>query len=215
MHRSTAMRTPRRSNPAILAAGMALLGLGILACAASPSPVPSPPARTDSAISMDDPEMQIDPPVPTPLLAMSFRLGDDGRKWKTVKIIGNRRQIDTLMVPEGQELMSWTEMLSQGTTFVLIPVPTAVRIFVDRMKKSDPDLTISTKSLADGSIVVEYLAPNYDEQSIRRFVPGPDGFYFMAYHARPSHPESMTRFDIWRGIVEQSKMHRNPAAKGR
>ncbi|MBS0664483.1 MAG: hypothetical protein JSR48_14550 [Verrucomicrobia bacterium] len=147
--------------------------------------------------------------VPTPLMAMSWKQDLDPKKWELKRLDGSARGLVAEFVPAGDDLNAWKEMVAQQVVFFRRPLAEYVARWKERMLKADPGMTLKEEDDPDGSITVSYTSFFAREQSIRRFVPGPDGVYMLAYHVRPGLAE-VERLQLWREILRQAKLSPNP-----
>src|SRR5450432_2466352 len=60
--------------------------------------------------------------VPTPDMAISWNMGKDARKWIPQFQDGNAQQIIFELVPAGQTIDAWKEMVAQQIDFTKIPL---------------------------------------------------------------------------------------------
>lgn len=152
--------------------------------------------------------------VPTPEMAMSFAMDKDPKKWEAQFMDGNKAGIIFELVPTGESIQAWNEMVAQQIVFTR----KSLRKYVDQWKamlvRSDPAIELNEEKRADGSIVVAYTSLAAREMSIRRFIKARDGIYMMAYHVRPSRKEE-ARLAIWREIVTGASLVPNPEKKRR
>lgn len=163
-------------------------------------------------VTADIPAPRTTGDVPTPRMAMSFNLGRDPRSWEAQHLDASSRGILVEMVPKGDSVGSWTEMVGQQIIFTPMPVGDFVTAFVSGLRNADPDVKVRGERGADSSITLEYASTVADEVSVRRFFQGPDGVYMMAYHARPSSPGTKPGYLMWKEIVAESRLLPNPKA---
>lgn len=151
--------------------------------------------------------------VPTPRMAVVFRIEGDSRVWEVKESHANPFGIITQMVPEGDSLEAWTEMVSEQISFTPISVREAVEVFVGRMRKADAEILIGVEpGSSQDSYLVTYSSKAADEASVRMFMQGPDGIYMFSYLARPSTPGLLPRYRAWREIVSKTRLVPNPRA---
>ena len=126
--------------------------------------------------------------VPTPEMAVLFGPGKDRdpREWGVQNFTGNKSGFLAELVPAGDSLKSWKEMAAQQIAFTAQPLREYVDAWKQGLTSAEPNATTKESKLEDGSILIEYQAPQANEIGIRKFVQGPDGIYMMAYHVRPA-----------------------------
>ena len=147
--------------------------------------------------------------VPTPQMAMSWNQSTDPKKWELKWVDGNEHGIVAEFVPVGDDINAWKEMVAQQVVFFRRPLGDYVSKWKERMQKADPGMTIKVDEEADGSVMASYTSFFAREQSIRRFVRGPDGIYMLAYHVRPGLAE-VERLLMWKEILRQATLVPNP-----
>lgn len=147
--------------------------------------------------------------VPTPEMAMSFAMNKDTTRWVAQFMDGNAGGIIFELVPEGQSINGWHEMVAQQIAFTKEPLRKHVDEWKAMLLRADPEIEISEQVLKDGSILVTYTSMAAHEMGIRRFIKAKDGVYMLAYHVRPSLRDEK-RVAIWRGIVTEASLVPNP-----
>ena len=150
--------------------------------------------------------------VPTPDLAMAFRMGDDPRNWTLVFKNGNQQSIIAEFTIDKEDIDHWSEMVAQQIDFVALPLDEHFKGWVAMLKGADPKIVITDKHLADGSILATYDSIAFDELSVRRFIKGSDGVYMLAYHVR-HHLRKADIWDRWTKIVSNASLLPNPQKK--
>ena len=147
--------------------------------------------------------------VPTPDLAISFRIGDDPRPWKMVFTKGNREKIIAEFTIGGESIERWSEMVAQEIAFGRLSLSEHFNQWKAMLRQADPKIVMTEKQLPDGSLLATYESTAFDELSVRRFMKGGDGVYMVAYHARHRSidPE---RWKLWTTIVSESSLIPNP-----
>lgn len=147
--------------------------------------------------------------VPTPEMAMSFNMDRDTTKWVPQFMDGDKSGIIFELVPEGESIDAWKEMVAQQIAFTKV----SLRRYVDEWKagllKADSNIDMEEHQMVDGSIIVTYSSSSSQEASIRRFIKAKDGIYMLAYHVRPSLRDE-SRWAIWREIVGRASLVPNP-----
>lgn len=151
--------------------------------------------------------------VPTPQMAMEWNQSSDPKKWELKRLDGNERGVVVEFVPVGDDLRAWKEMVAQQVVFFRRPLGDYVAKWKERMLKADPGMSIQVEEDPDGSVTVSYTSFFAREQSIRRFLRGPDGVYMLAYHVRPGLAE-VERLLLWKEILRQAKLSPNPQLAG-
>src|SRR5437899_6661602 len=143
--------------------------------------------------------------IPTPASAITFAINKDPRKWTPQHQAGNGTRIILEMVPRGDSIEKWKELVAVQIDFAQAPL----RLFVDTWKnlpiKADPKVELKEETGKDGSIVVTYKSPAADEFSQRRFMKGSDAVYMLAYHVRPKLKNDAT-FKTWSGIITSASL---------
>jgi hypothetical protein len=150
--------------------------------------------------------------VPTPDSAMSFKMGDDPRKWTMVFQNGDRGAVIAEFTIDREDIDHWSEMVAQQIDFVRLPLDQHFKNWVAMLKNADPKIVITEEHLDDGSILATYDSQAFDELSVRRFVKGSDGVYMLAYHVRHrlKNPEV---WNLWTTIVSKASLVTNPMKK--
>ena len=147
--------------------------------------------------------------IPTPASAISFAINKDSRKWTPQHQAGNSTRIILEMVPRGDSIEKWKELVAVQIDFARAPL----RLFVDTWKgllvKADPKVELKEEIANDGSIVLTYKSPAANEFSQRRFMKGSDAVYMLAYHVRPKL-KNEARFKTWSGIIASAGLVPNP-----
>ncbi len=148
--------------------------------------------------------------APTPRMAMSFDLKADPRTWEIQHLDANSQGILVEMVPKGDTVENWTEMVSQQIVFTPLPVGDFVKLFISGLQNVDADVKIRGEPGPDATVTVKYASTIADEISARKFFQGPDGVYMMAYHARLSSPETKSGYLLWKEIIARAYLLPNP-----
>jgi hypothetical protein len=149
--------------------------------------------------------------VPTPHQAVSFNMKADKVKWKMQGTDGNSSGIIAEFTPEGQSLKAWTEMMAQQITFTKLSLQDHVKAWRKMIEKADRNVEITADSKG-GVMIMTYKSKLFNEYSIRKFMKGSDGVYAFAYHVRLAQFKE-ERAKLWRSILEQSELIKNPAKK--
>lgn len=150
--------------------------------------------------------------VPTPDMAMSWSMGKDARKWIPQFQDGNARQIIFELVPEGQTIDAWKEMVAQQIEFTDISLREHFDGWRAMLLRADPKIKITEEKMDDGSILATYVSEAADEMSIRRFMKARDGVYMVAYHVRPKFKTDPI-WNLWHDIIASASMVPNPEKK--
>ena len=150
--------------------------------------------------------------VPTPNLAISFAINKDSRKWEAQYQTGCSTRIILEMVPRGDSIDKWKELVAVQIDFAQAPLRLFVDTWKDLLFKADPKVEIKEETGKDGSIVVTYKSTGADELSQRRFMKGSDAVYMLAYHVRPKL-KNETTFKTWSGIIGSANLVPNPEKK--
>jgi hypothetical protein len=149
--------------------------------------------------------------VPTPEMAVSFSAEKDARKkkWEVQHVDGSAIGVIMEMVPKGDSIHAWNEMVEQQTSFTKVSVRQFVDVWKAGLLKADPQIEYKETADADGSILVSYKSIKADEVGIRRFVKGGDGIYQLAYHVRPK-TEDQDVLKTWSKILAEATLVPNP-----
>ncbi len=150
--------------------------------------------------------------VPTPEMAMSFAMNKDTVKWVPQFMDGNEAGIIFELVPEGQSIDAWKEMVAQQIVFTKLPLPKFVEAWKAGLVRSDPKIEFNVEKRDDGSMLASYVSVSGQEASLRRFIKAKDGIYMLAYHVRPSL-KTDERWALWREIVTTASLVPNPEKK--
>lgn len=145
-----------------------------------------------------------------PTLAMSFDfLTTDPRKWTPAHQDGNELGVIMELVPEGDDIAVWKELVVHRIGFT----DASVRKFVDVRKggltNAAPEAGWKEDVAKDGSILITYTAQKADEFGMRRFIKGPDGIYMLAYNVRPKLKDKK-RLKLWKTILSDASLIPNP-----
>ena len=151
--------------------------------------------------------------VPTPEKAMSFAMGNDPTKWVAQFMDGNETGIIFELVPQGDDINSWKEMVAQQIAFTNAPLSRYVEVWRSGMLRADPKMDLKIERADDGSVTATYTSLAAQEMSIRRFIKAEDGIYMLAYHVRPAL-KNESRLKLWRQIIGAASLIPNPQ-KGR
>lgn len=138
--------------------------------------------------------------IPTPAMAMQFDMQKDTRQWTTAFADGNETSVIMEFVPAGQDIESWTEMVSQQTLITRAPLQEFVDHWHNGLLGADPDIQYSEQSDPTGAITIGYRSNRANEAAISKFIQGPDGIYMLAYHARPGALDQST-YQRWQEII--------------
>ena len=147
--------------------------------------------------------------VPTPDKAMSFALQKDSRTWVPKYKAGNSNRILFEMVPEGQTIEAWQEMVAQQIDFTARPLTEHFEGWKTMLQRADPKIEITEERLPDSSILATYNSAAGNEASLRRFIQGSDGIYMLAYHVRPALKQESI-WKLWRSILSEASLVPNP-----
>lgn len=147
--------------------------------------------------------------VPTPEMAMSFAMDKDPTKWVPQFMGGNASGVILELVPEGQSIKAWREMVAQQIVFTAKPLRQHVDEWKAMLRRADPAIEITEESHEDGSALVTYTSLAAQEMSMRRFIGSQDGVYMLAYHVRPSLKDEQ-RIATWRKILTDANLVPNP-----
>jgi hypothetical protein len=144
--------------------------------------------------------------VPTPQMAMGLDMGRDTTEWRLAGTPeGSRVSILSEMIPVGDSVESWEEMVTSIVVF-----GQGLDIYCDNWTKSLEEagakITENT-TLPDGSRWVRYNASG--ENGSWRFIQGPDAIYGISYQTRP-HWEEPERLELWESILKTAHLGRNP-----
>jgi len=100
---------------------------------------------------------------------------DASTLWRTVFSGGNERGVIYEMVPEGQTVESWRELLAIQINFTDQSVAEHVAGWRGMVSQGAPDSEVTEETLPDGSVLVVYSSVSFNEYGIRRFFRGEDG----------------------------------------
>ena len=150
--------------------------------------------------------------IPTPDSAISFAINKDSRKWQPQYQNGNSTRIILELVPRGDSIEKWKELVAVQIDFARAPLRLFVDTWKDLLLKADPKVELKEETAKDGSILVTYKSPAADEFSQRRFMKGSDAVYMLAYHVRPNFKNEAT-FKTWSGIIASANLVPNPEKK--
>lgn len=149
---------------------------------------------------------------PIPESALSFDFNKDPKTWVPQFEDSDINWSILELVPEGESIEAWREMVSQQITFAKVPLRAQVDFWQSGLLRADPKVEFNEEQKADGSIVVTYTSHAAKEFSIRRFIEAKDGVYMIAYHVRPELRDE-ARVQIWAEIIQSAKLVPNPDKK--
>jgi len=152
-------------------------------------------------------------PIPTPQMAMSWNMRKDPRKWAPQGVSRNPSGFLLRLVPAGDSIASWKEMVAQQIIFTPSSLPVFVDLWKAALLKADPKTGLAEATNPDGSVSITSTSPKNDAICLRRFLKGPDGVYMLAYFVRPELKSDDT-FKVWSEIVGAATLVPNPEKKG-
>lgn len=114
------------------------------------------------------------------------------------------------LVPAGDSVQSWKEMVAQQTVFTPATLNEYIATWELGLINVDPDAELEKTKNADGSFTIVYSSAKADESGIRRFIKGSDGIYMIAYHVRLQYNDP-SKTAIWSKIIAEAKLVPNPA----
>jgi len=147
--------------------------------------------------------------VPTPDMAVSFNMSKDPKKWVGQLTAAEDRFIIFELVPQGESVKAWTEMVEQQIAFTPATLRNYVDVWEKGMSRADPKINVNEQTNKDGSLVVAYASNSAQEISVRRFIKARDGIYMLAYLVRPSS-RNEARLNMWISIIEAATLVPNP-----
>ncbi|MGQ0502878.1 MAG: hypothetical protein ACT4P0_09795 [Panacagrimonas sp.] len=143
--------------------------------------------------------------IPAPAMATAISMDQDPRTWVVAN--GTRGPGGYLMelVPQGQNIKSWSEMASNQIVFTDLGAADFVANWKAGIMATDPKAAYQESTASDGSITVHYESALAREKGIRRFIKGPDGIYMVAYHARPESFDPAP-YQTWGKIIAETEL---------
>jgi hypothetical protein len=148
--------------------------------------------------------------VPTPAMAMSFEfLKKDPRNWTPAHQDGNELGIIMELVPKGDDVAGWKELVVHQIAFTDASVRKFVDVWKGGLTNAAPEAECKEDVAKDGSILVTYTAVKADEVGMRKFIKGPDGIYMLAYNVRPKLKDEK-RIKLWNEILGEASLSPNP-----
>jgi len=147
--------------------------------------------------------------VPTPEMAMTLPTAKDTVKWVPQHMDGSATGIIFELVPEGQNINAWKEMVAQQITFTKDSAFKHINGWEKMIKNGDPNVEVTRMENEDGSYLVTYTSKAFNEYSIRRFVKASDGIYAIAYHVRLNHMDK-ERIELWNRLINEVELIPNP-----
>lgn len=148
--------------------------------------------------------------IPTPDMSVSFNPSSDTREWQPQFMDANLSGFIMELVPAGDSIKSWKEMVAQQTVFTPAGLNEYIATWELGLINADADIELQKTTNADGSITIDYSSNKANESGIRRFIKGSDGIYMIAYHVRPQYKDS-SKTAIWSKIIAEAKLVPNPA----
>jgi len=147
--------------------------------------------------------------VPTPEMAMALPTAKDSIKWVPQHMDGNETGIIFELVPEGQSIKKWKEMVAQQITFSKGSLTTHVSKWKAMVRKGDPNVQIKREKKDGNSILIIYRSNSFNEFCVRKFIHAKDGVYAIAYHVRLDCLEE-DRVKMWIKLIENVELIPNP-----
>jgi hypothetical protein len=146
---------------------------------------------------------------PTPEMVYGFEYQKDPKTWVPQFLNNTKHTCILELVPEGETIDAWQEMVSQQITFAKTPFSMQVDFWKKALLCADPAVELREETQSDGSILVTYTSHAAQEFSMRRFFEAKDGVYMIAYHVRPTLKDE-ARVKLWREIIEGAVLLPNP-----
>lgn len=143
---------------------------------------------------------------------MSWNMGKDTRKWIPQFQDGNAQKIIFELVPAGQTINAWKEMVAQQIDFTKITLREHFNGWKAMLLRADPKISITEEKMDDGSVLAIYVSEAGNEMSIRRFIKAGDGVYMVAYHVRPKLKTDPI-WNLWHDIIATASLVPNPEKK--
>ncbi len=111
--------------------------------------------------------------VPTPAMAMSFEfLKKDPRNWTPAHRDGNELGIIMELVPKGDDVAGWKELVVHQIAFTDASVRKFVDVWKGGLTNAAPEAECKEDVAKDGSILVTYTAVKADEVGMRKIYQG-------------------------------------------
>jgi hypothetical protein len=118
---------------------------------------------------------------------------------------GDAKSLLMRLVPSGQSVDSWDEMVSSTVCFSC-----SLEEFVGGWRRGLEESGArieSSETLPDGSIITVYKS--LEENGIWRHLQGRDGVYGVSYQTRPA-TENPERVRMWENLIRAVSLDRNP-----
>ncbi len=147
--------------------------------------------------------------LPEPEKAVGFALQADPVQWEPQNMSEGEGGILIEMVPVGHEISEWTELLVQQILFNDLGFERFVEAWYRGLRAEDEDIQIERIEEADEAIAFVYSSEVIGQNSVVRFMKGPDAIYSLSYNCKTDSC-SMERFGLWREIVLNSSIVVNP-----
>ncbi len=147
--------------------------------------------------------------IPTPDQAVNFSLIDPSREWEVQTLEGTAQGFLMELVPKGERVESWNEMLAQDIVFSSQALPAFAEGWLMKLFTADPEAASEKQMLNDGAILIIYQSDVANEFGIRKFMQGTDGIYMFAYHSRPVDYDELT-IARWKKAVTDAVLVDNP-----
>ena len=142
-------------------------------------------------------------------MAMTLPTAKDTVKWVPQHMDGNATGIIFELVPEGQSIKAWKEMVAQQITFTKDSALKHINGWEDMIKDGDPIVEVTRVKNEDGSYLVTYTSKAFNEYCIRRFIKASDGIYALAYHVRLDQMDK-ERIELWKKLINEAELIPNP-----
>ncbi|HNX03904.1 MAG TPA: hypothetical protein PKI32_00290 [Opitutales bacterium] len=150
--------------------------------------------------------------VPTPRQAVSADFGvDSSTQWVVGYSAGNESSVIMELVPKGETVENWSEIVTNRIMFYADPV--TVEQQVEAWKAMlGPTTEVQVEKLDDGSCFATYSSKAHDEFGMYHFFPGEDGVYEIGFAEKLSK-KNEDRVALWRSILMRAKLVPNPLLK--
>ncbi len=143
-----------------------------------------------------------------PAMVIVFAIDQDPREWAQQPAELTPSGASIKLLPGGQTLDSWTEMVVLETTYTDATPAAFVAGWLTELHGADPQATYSQSVADDGAITLEYASVARREKAIRRFIAGTDGVYTATYKVKQSHFDP-AGYDLWRSIIADATLEMN------
>jgi hypothetical protein len=144
--------------------------------------------------------------IPTPKMAVVLPATQDrDTKWVIAHTDGNEVSLLMELVPSGQRVESWDQLISNTVCFSC-GMSQFLAEWKEKLESAGARIE-SSEVLPDKSVITVYKS--LEENGIWRHMEGPDGIYGISYQTRPA-TENPERVRMWERLIREVRLDKNP-----